>query len=303
MNLIPSNLKIDFIKISQFTSWLSVAMILISLMVYFFSGIKFSIDFTGGTLVNLSIEDESFNIAELREKLTQSIDENIVVIQQNSLNDKNNLLLTMRFLHDENILHTSLQKLYDKKYNIIQIESIGPKIGNELKNNARNAIICALLFIGLYITIRFDGFYALGSLVALFHDICLTMGLLIISQYEFSISIIAALLTIVGYSLNDTIVIYDRIRENIKLLPDKDKFKTINTSLNQTLNRTTITSLTTLIVLIVLFFVGGDVLKPFSIALIFGVIIGTYSSLFVATPIMLILEKKYALKDKDIGDN
>ena len=182
-------------------------------------------------------------------------------------------------------------------YSINQIESIGPKIGNELKQHARNAMLAAMLLIGLYITVRFDSYYAFGSIIALLHDLAITFSVLLLLQYELSISIIAALLTIVGYSLNDTIVIYDRIRENKKLHPEGNKVNIINQSLNTTLNRTIITSLTTLIVAMVLFFLGGEVLQPFSMTLIIGVITGTYSSLFIATPIMLKLEDKFHSDD------
>ena len=155
------------------------------------------------------------------------------------------------------------------------------------------------MLIGLYISIRFDGYYAIGSLAALLHDVFITLGIFIFMNMEISISIIAALLTIVGYSLNDTIVIYDRIRENMSSNPYRDKKKIFNTSLNQTLNRTLVTSVTTLIVVIVLYLYGGDVLKPFSIALIIGVILGTYSSIFIASPVTLFLEEKYNIETEE----
>ena len=144
----------------------------------------------------------------------------------------------MGYLSNEQVINDVLSKVYDNQYSINQIESIGPKIGDELKVNARKAIIASLLLIGIYISIRFDGYYAIGSLFALLHDVLITLGVFVFMNMEISISIIAALLTIVGYSLNDTIVIYDRIRENMLLNPYRDKKKVFNTSLNQTLNRT-----------------------------------------------------------------
>ena len=178
---------------------------------------------------------------------------------------------------------------------------IGAKIGDELSKNARNAILVSLLLIGLYITIRFDLSYSIGSLAALMHDLIITLGIFTILNYEISIAIIAALLTIVGYSLNDTIVIYDRIRENILNNPHREKKKIINESLNQTLSRTLVTSITTLIVVVVLFIYGGNVLKPFAFTLIVGVILGTYSSLFVASPIMLFLDEKINIDTEEEG--
>ena len=295
MHILPKNTKFNFVRFSNITSSISFLLIIISIIIFFTIGIKPSIDFTGGTVINLSINNQNTNISLgiLREELKYSIDESIVVVQTKTQNNEDNILITMKYLNDEKKLNEILFSLYQDNYQINQIESIGPKIGNELKGNARNAISASIILIGIYITMRFDSFYAMGSLIALIHDIVVTLTILILCQYEISIAIIAAMLTIVGYSLNDTIVIYDRIRENLKIYPDGEKSNIINKSLNITLNRTIITSLTTLMVLLVLFFIGGAVLKPFSFALIIGVIIGTYSSMFIATPIMLFLEKKY----------
>ena len=159
------------------------------------------------------------------------------------------------------------------------------------------AFLIALLLISLYIAIRFDRYYALGSLAALVHDVLLTIGILSLFNIEIGITIIAALLTIVGYSLNDTIVVYDRIRENIKKLMNHDRPDVVNQSLNETLNRTIVTSITTLVVVVVLYFYGGAVLRPFSFTLIIGILIGTYSSIFIASPIMLYFEEKYPIPE------
>ena len=157
--------------------------------------------------------------------------------------------------------------------------------------------LCALLLISLYIAIRFDRYYALGSLAALIHDVTITIGILSMLNIEIGISIIAALLTIVGYSLNDTIVIFDRIRENMSKLLDQNKSAIVNRSLNETLNRTAITSITTFLVVFVLFLFGGAVLKSFALTLIIGIFIGTYSSIFVASPVMLYFETKYPIPE------
>ena len=213
----------------------------------------------------------------------------------NPFNGNKELIITIDFLNteEEKILNQLLTENFEDRFQIKQIESIGPKLGNELKNNARNAILASLLLIGLYITIRFDSFYALGSLVALLHDVFIILSIFSLFNFEISIAIIAAFLTIVGYSLNDTIVIYDRIRENFLKYPKKEKNILVNQSLNETLSRTIITSLTTLIVVVVLYIWGGEVLQPFALALIIGVMIGTYSSLFIASPVMFYLDNKY----------
>ena len=291
--------KINF----NFTNYFK-SMVLISLVIFLVSltslliiGVKSSIDFTGGTVINVQV-DTDVNLSNLRQVLEQDLKQPVSVVEVNS-NNETYILLKMGYLSNEQVINDVLSKVYDNQYSINQIESIGPKIGDELKVNARNAIIASLLLIALYISIRFDGYYAIGSLFALLHDVLITLGVFVFMNMEISISIIAALLTIVGYSLNDTIVIYDRIRENMLLNPYRNKKKVFNTSLNQTLNRTLVTSITTLIVVIVLYIYGGDVLRPFSFALIIGIILGTYSSIFIASPITLYLEEKYNIETEE----
>ncbi len=291
--------KINFNFTNYFKSMLLISLVifLVSVMSLLIVGVKSSIDFTGGTLINVQV-DTDVNLSNLRQVLEQDLKQPVSVVEVNS-NNETYILLKMGYLSNEQVINDVLSKVYDNQYSINQIESIGPKIGDELKVNARNAIIASLLLIALYISIRFDGYYAIGSLFALLHDVLITLGIFVFMNMEISISIIAALLTIVGYSLNDTIVIYDRIRENMLLNPYRDKKKVFNTSLNQTLNRTLVTSITTLIVVIVLYIYGGDVLRPFSFALIIGIILGTYSSIFIASPITLYLEEKYNIEAEE----
>ena len=291
--------KINFNFTNYFKSMLLISLVifLVSITSLLIIGVKSSIDFTGGTLINVQV-DTDVNLSNLRQVLEQDLKQPVSVVEVNS-NNETYILLKMGYLSNEQVINDVLSKVYDNQYSINQIESIGPKIGDELKVNARNAIIASLLLIALYISIRFDGYYAIGSLFALLHDVLITLGVFVFMNMEISISIIAALLTIVGYSLNDTIVIYDRIRENMLLNPYRDKKKVFNTSLNQTLNRTLVTSITTLIVVIVLYIYGGDVLRPFSFALIIGIILGTYSSIFIASPITLYLEEKYNIETEE----
>ena len=181
-----------------------------------------------------------------------------------------------------------------KTFTLRRVESVGPKIGKELQSDAMKAIGLALLLILIYITFRFDRYYALGSVMALIHDVLITLGVFSLLDYEINLSIIAAFLTIVGYSLNDTIVVFDRIRENIPKFMKKTLNDVVNISLNETLNRTVITSLTTMMVVVILFIWGGKVINLFAFALIVGIFIGTYSSLFVASPVMAYFEKRSA---------
>ena len=292
-----NKMKFNFVKYFKQMFVISVSIFTISILSLLFIGIPSSIDFTGGTIINIKV-DTDINLSNLRQALEENLNQSVSVVEVKS-NNESYILLKMSYLSDEQVINDLLKKVYGNSYTINQIESIGPKIGDELRVNARNAIIASLLLIGLYISIRFDGYYAIGSLFALLHDVFITLGIFVFMNVEISISIIAALLTIVGYSLNDTIVIYDRIRENMSLNPYRDKKKIFNTSLNQTLNRTLVTSLTTLIVVLVLYIYGGDVLQPFSIALIIGIILGTYSSIFIASPVTLFLEEKYNIEEEE----
>ena len=298
MQLFKYSLNINFTKLFKITLSTSLIIFLLSIVMVFVKGLGESIDFKGGTTFNITFSD-SIDIAEFRANLKEELNQNIDVVhlkKRTETSDEMTILLKMKFGEYEEILKTYFKNNYPH-FIINQENSIGPKIGDELKTSARNAIIISLILIGFYIAIRFDRYYAIGSLVALLHDIMITVGIFSLLNIEISITIIAALLTIVGYSLNDTIVIYDRIRENMIKLYDKNKKEIINTSLNETLNRTFITSFTTLIVIIILYFFGGDVLQPFALALIIGVLIGTYSSIFIASPIMLYLEIKYPIPE------
>jgi len=298
MQLFRHTLTINFTKLFKISLSASLIIFLLSIAIIFVKGLGESIDFKGGTTFNITFS-QSIDIAKFRVGLRDELKQNVDVVHLKNgeeTSEKMTILLKMKFGEYEEQLKTFFKNNYP--YFIINQEtSIGPKIGDELKTSARNAIIISLLLIGFYIAIRFDRYYAIGSLVALLHDIMITVGIFSLLNIEISITIIAALLTIVGYSLNDTIVIYDRIRENMIKLYDKNKEEIINTSLNETLNRTFITSFTTLIVIIILYFFGGDVLQPFALALIIGVLIGTYSSIFIASPVMLYLEIKYPIPE------
>jgi preprotein translocase subunit SecF len=175
-------------------------------------------------------------------------------------------------------------------FEIRRLETVGSKIGGELRGKALKSVLFALLGILIYISLRFDRYYALGAVAALAHDVLITLGIFSILNLELDLAIIAAFMTIVGYSLNDTIVVFDRIRENVKIHRKEDFFITVNKSVNQTLNRTIITSLTTFVVVLVLYLIGGEVIKYFAFALIIGVIVGTYSSIYVASPLMAFME-------------
>ena len=294
MQIFRNTLQINFSSYNFFTSILSCLLILTSLFILFWKGLNLTVEFTGGTNINISIVKTQ--IKDFREVLETHINQKIEVVEVNSSSKNSNFLLRTKFIEDESFIIDELS-VYYPAIKVNSIDSFGPKLGSELKSSARNAILLALLLISFYIAIRFDRYYAIGSLAALTHDVVITIGLLSFFNIEIGITIIAALLTIVGYSLNDTIVVYDRIRENINKLLDQERINIVNRSINETLNRTFVTSITTLAVVLVLFFYGGVVLKPFAFTLVIGIIIGTYSSIFIASPVMLFFEEKYPIPE------
>ena len=284
-----NNTNFNFMRISKIMALMSIIFIIIGIFSLIIKGgPKLSIDFTGGTIAQLQF-DEEIEIVDLRLKLMQNGFQNTEIVEFGSPNE---VLIKMQTSDSSNEISEKLNKILDKSFTIRRIESVGPKIGKELQSDAILAIALALSMILLYIGFRFDFYYAIGSVLALIHDVLITLGIFSLLSYEIDLSIIAAFLTIVGYSLNDTIVVFDRIRENIPKYIKKTLEEVINVSLNQTLSRTVITSFTTLIVVMVLFYFGGEVIHLFSFALIVGVFIGTYSSMFIASPVIVMLDKK-----------
>jgi len=251
-------------------------------------GPNLSIDFTGGTIAQLKFEKE-IEITKLRDKLKGNEFNDAEIVEFGSPKE---VLIKTQFSGSNNEISQKLKFLLDDEFTLRRVESVGPKIGKELQSDAIFAIILALSMILIYIGFRFDFYYAIGSVIALMHDVLITLGIFSLLSYEINLSIIAAFLTIVGYSLNDTIVVFDRIRENIPKNFKKNLQEVINISLNETLSRTVITSLTTLMVVFILFLWGGEVIRLFAFALIVGVLVGTYSSMFVASPVMLFFEER-----------
>ena len=264
-------------------------------------GPKLSIDFIGGTMVAVNYT-EPVDINEVRSALDQvTIDGQTFDFSNAEIKhfgDESNVVVRLPSMEDEpeQFAHKFVEKMAaafpalvpDNKTDfILSIEKVGPKIGAELSGDAVMAIFSALALILIYISIRFEFKYAVGAIAALTHDVLITLGIFSLMDFEVSLAVIAAFLTIVGYSLNDTIVIFDRIRENVKGLKNATLSSVINESINQSLSRTIITSLTTLFVVMVLFLVGGEVIHTFAFAMIAGGIVGTYSSLFVASPVVI----------------
>lgn len=292
------NTNYQFMSVRKTGYILSASLILISIIsLIIHGGPKYNIDFTGGTLLHLKFENP-VKIQQIREILSKRGygdseikhfgSENDVSIRTGITESSGEISTLM-----EEIIKESLP---DNKFDVQRAEKVGPKVGQELIYNAIMLILAAMGLILLYIMWRFEFKFSVGAVIALAHDVIITIGIFSILEIEISAPIIAAVLTIVGYSLNDTIVVYDRIRENIKTQKRSlsELASIVNSSINETLSRTTITAGTTLIVVIVLYFFGGEVLRTFALALILGIVIGTYSSIFIASPIVVDWVRKKA---------
>ena len=286
-----SKTNIDFISKQKIAGFLSITLIVAGIASLIIKGGPLlSIDFTGGTVAQVKFE-KPVELGQLRETLSDYGFKGAEIVEFGSPDE---ILIKTQFSGSSSEISEKLTLALGNSFTLRRVESVGPKIGKELQTDALKAIGLALLLILIYITFRFDRYYALGSVMALIHDVLITLGVFSLLDYEINLSIIAAFLTIVGYSLNDTIVVFDRIRENIPKFMKKTLNDVVNISLNETLNRTVITSLTTMMVVVILFLWGGKVINLFAFALIIGVFVGTYSSLFVASPVMVYFEKRSA---------
>jgi preprotein translocase SecF subunit len=295
-----TNTHFDFVgkrKIAFIVSASLILLGLISLVVR--GGPAFSIDFAGGTLLQIQFEKD-LSVHQIRSSLDK-IGWGEAEIQKFAQGRE--FLIRVKKQEVGTTVGDQIKAAFeedfpDNKFQVRREETVGPKIGEELKGKALWAILYAMLGILIYISWRFEFKFAVGAIAALFHDVLITVGIFSLLNKEISLAIVAALLTIVGYSLNDTIVVFDRIREDLKLMRSKSYGDIINASINETLSRTIITALTTLIVLIVLFFFGGEVIRDFTFALLIGIVVGTYSSIFVASPILLEWHSRLLAKKK-----
>ena len=269
---------------------LSSILIIISLILLLFKGLNFGVDFKGGTLIEIRTDQKSNNITLIRDNLKQI---NLGDISVKSFGSETDFIIKIEKQDSNNPKFIENIKL--KLSNSIgyvdfrRVEKVGPKVSSELLRSGIIAISLSLAAMLLYIWIRFEWQFSLGAILALFHDVILTLGIFSLFSLEINLSIVAAVLTIVGYSMNDTVVIFDRVRENLRKHENIKIFELTNISINETLSRTIITSVTTLLALLSIYFFGGEVLKGFSLAMILGVIFGTYSSIFIANPVLVYL--------------
>jgi len=286
----------------KFGAIFSIALIAIGLLsIIFHNGLRLGIDFQGGTLMQLQFEQQ-VEIADIRSAMDE-VGFGGAEIQR--FGAPNEILIRVLALQgeegrkaSEQIKTAISQSIPENSFQVRRLEQVGPEIGSELRGQAVLAILSALLGIVLYISIRFEFKFAIAAIIALIHDILITLGVFSVLNLEISLAIIAAFLTIVGYSLNDTIVVFDRVRENLKAMRREAYDAIVNTSINQSLSRTVVTSVTTFLVVLVLYLGGGEVIHNFALALIIGVVIGTYSSIFVASPVIVEWEARYPSKSK-----
>ena len=282
------NVNIDFLGKRKIAGMISGAVILAGLVsIVLHGGPLYSIDFEGGTEIQV-LFSESTDVEAVRGALSEIGYGNAAI---RSFGNEDEFLIHVKTAtkseEQVNEIREALASIHGGSYEIRRLETVGPKIGKELRGDMISAVLIAMAGIVIYISIRFQFMYAIGALVALTHDVLITLGLFSLLNMEISLSVLAAFLFIVGYSLNDTIVVFDRVRENAKEKRHDSFMSVLNISLNQTLNRTVITSMTTLTVVLILLFFGGEVIKPFAFALTIGLVVGTYSSIFVASPVVL----------------
>ena len=308
------NFHIDFLGKRKLALAFSVLLILVSLASLLTRGLSFGIDFTGGTLVEVAYQD-TVTIDTVRSDLTAAGFDDAVVQYFGTAKDVMIRVPIKEDIKGAQVSEKVMITLHEKEGEFVtdtdpvskeqtcsangqskvcqvqmrRVEFVGPQVGDELTNQGGLAMLYALFGILIYVTFRFEWRFAIGSVLALMHDVIITIGVFSVFQLEFTLTVLAALLAVIGYSLNDTIVVYDRIRENFRKLRKETPQEIMNRSINQTLPRTILTSLTTLLVLVSLFIFGGDIIHNFSIALILGVVIGTYSSIYIASPSVLML--------------
>ena len=295
---------INFNKFYKSFSIVSTLLVAISIILLSFKGLNFGIDFKGGTLIELRTQDNQTNVATLRGVFSKMNlgDVNIKKFGQ----DSDYLIKIEKKDTSSNIIELIKEDLTNsigENFTFRRVENVGPKVSSELLKSGITAILLSLAAMLFYIWIRFEWQFSLGAIIALFHDVLITLGLFSLLNLEINLSIVAAVLTIVGYSMNDTVVIFDRVRENLRKYSDIKIFDLTNKSINETLSRTLITSITTLLALVSIYLFGGEILKGFSLAMIFGVIFGTYSSIYIANPILVKLRVSQKTIIKEEAEN
>ena len=296
MELISPNINIDFVGKRFFFVVFSVAINLLSIVLLLTWGLNYGLDFSGGAMIEVRFAQPT-TTAEVRQAV-ESQDLEDLVIQDIG---RNSTIFMLRFKQHpgqnlneiSDAVKKALTTAFGQSVEVLRIESVGSRVSGDLRRKGLLAVSFSTLLMGSYIALRFDLRFGLGAVIALTHDVLVVVGALTLTQMPFDLSVLAALLTVVGYSVHDTIIVSDRVRENMRKLRRETLANVINRSLNETLSRTIITSGTALLVLFALFFIGGHVIRPFAFTLIVGFITGTYSSIYIAAPVVLYFEKRF----------
>ena len=294
--------KYLFNKYYNLSNIISLILFIISIFFLIFKGLNYGVDFKGGTLIELRSDNTNYKTEDIRGAFNRLNLDDLSVKKFGAEGD-----YVIKFkrsdLNEPDFIKNLKNDLdnYLEDYSFRRVENVGPKVSAELLQDGVTAIAIALAAMLIYIWFRFEWQFSIGAIVAIFHDVIITLGIFSLLSLEINLSIVAAVLTIVGYSMNDTVVIFDRVRENLKKYADIKIFDLTNLSINETLSRTLITSVTTLLALLSIFFFGGEILKGFSFAMILGVILGTYSSIFIANPVLVYFKvsQKTLIKEED----
>ena len=284
--------NINFNNFYKQFNMFSIILIIFSVILLVFKGLNYGVDFKGGTLIELRVSKNLSDISKIRNSFNK-MNLGDVTVKQFGNNEDFIIKFEKRNSNDPSFIQDIKKDLgvyLGSDFSFRRVENVGPKVSSELLKSGVIAILMSLAAMLIYIWIRFEWQFSLGAILALFHDVIITLGIFSLFSLEINLSIVAAILTIVGYSMNDTVVIYDRVRENLKKHSDIKIFELTNISINETLSRTIITSFTTLLALFSIFFFGGEILKGFSLAMILGVFFGTYSSIYIANPILIYLK-------------
>jgi len=297
VNIIPVDTKIDFMRFRQLAAALSLALCIGSIGLFLFKGLNYGIDFEGGILIEIRTS-QAADMADLR-RTVNGLGLGQVELQEFG-RDTDVLIRVERQPGDAKAQNVAVEKVkaaLGSSVSFRRTEFVGPKVSSELIEAGITAVLLALGAMLMYIWFRFEWQFGVGAVIALAHDVIMTIGVFSLLGLEFNLSTVAAILTIAGYSINDTVVVYDRVRENLRKFKTMPLRDVINRSLNDTLSRTLLTSITTLIALLILFFFGGEVIKGFSFGMIWGVLVGTYSSIFIATPLLIYMNLRRSVFD------
>lgn len=302
MKWIPENTTIDFVRLRFIAIGFSLLLALLSIGLLMGKGLNYGIDFTGGTLMEIKVSTTTPDLGDLRTSLN---DLNLGAISLQEFGEPDDLLIRLPEqvggVEAQKAAIESVQTMLNGKFEKVdyrRTEFVGPQVGKELKQKGAMAVLFSIIGMLIYVWFRFEWQYGVASFVALFHDTFITVGLFAMTGMEFNLSTVAAVLLVAGYSMNDTVVVFDRIRENLRKYKKMTIYELINKSINETLSRTIMTSLTTILALLALWIFGGEVIRGFVYALIFGIFIGTFSSIFVASPVLIFLNIRREKNDE-----